>query len=69
MDLLAKTLKDNYDWAVHRMEVLCKMGTVEDVEDADSIRKEFKEWIHVNDKEEQDILSLEYIGKGSEFDI
>ena len=68
MDLLAKTLKDNYDWAVHRMEVLCKMGTVEDVEDADSIRKEFKEWIHSTDNN-HDILSLEYIGKESQFDI
>ena len=67
MDLLEKTLKNNYDWALHRMEVLCKLGTVEDVEDADSIRKEFKEWIHSTD-DNHDILSLEYIGKGSEFD-
>jgi len=43
------------------------MGTVEDVEDADSIRKEFKEWIHSKDNN-HDILSLEYFGKGSEFD-
>ena len=68
MDLLETTLKKNYDWAVHRMDVLCQLGTVEDVEDADSIRKEFREWIHVKDKEEQDILSLEYIGKGSKYD-
>ena len=68
MDLLETTLKKNYDWALHRMDILCKLGTVEDVEDADSIRKEFREWIHVKDKEEQDILSLEYIGKGSKYD-
>ena len=43
------------------------MGTVEDVEDADSIRKEFREWIHSNDNN-HDILSLEYIGRGSQFD-
>ena len=67
MDLLEKTLKNNYDWALHRMDILCKMGTVEDVEDADSIRKEFIEWIHSTD-DNHDILSLEYFGKGSEFD-
>ena len=67
MDLLEKTLKNNYDWALHRMDVLCKLGTVEDVEDADSIRKEFREWIHSNDNN-HDIISLEYFGKGSEFD-
>ena len=67
MDLLEKILKNNYDWALHRMDVLCKLGTVEDVEDADSIRKEFKEWIHSEDNN-HDILSLEYIGKESEFD-
>ena len=67
MDLLEKTLKDNYDWALHRMDTLCKMGTIEDIEDSDSIRKEFKEWIHSKDNN-HDILSLEYIGKGSKFD-
>ena len=67
MDLLEKILKDNYDWSIHRMDVLCKLGTVEDIEDADSIRKEFKEWIHSTDNN-HDILLLEYIGKESEFD-
>ena len=42
MDLLEKILKNNYDWALHRMDVLCKLGTVEDIEDADSIRKNLK---------------------------
>ena len=68
MDLLEKILKNNYDWALHRMDVLCKLGTVEDIEDADSIRKEFKEWIHSTDNN-HDILLLEYIGKESQFDI
>ena len=45
MDLLEKTLKNSYDYAIHRMDVLCRLGTVEDVEDAESIRQEFKEWI------------------------
>ena len=67
MDLLEKTLKDNYDWAIHRMNLLCTLGTIEDIEDAESIRQEFKEWIHVTDGD-HDILSLEYIGEGSDFD-
>ena len=67
MDLLEKTLKNSYDYAIHRMDVLCKMGTIEDIEDADSIRQEFKEWIQPTN-DDQDILSLEYFGEGSEFD-
>ena len=42
MDLLEKTLKNSHDWAIHRMDVLCKLGTIEDIEDAESIRQEFK---------------------------
>tara|TARA_B100000530_G_C15474401_1_gene295838 strand:- start:143 stop:361 length:219 start_codon:yes stop_codon:yes gene_type:complete len=58
MDLLEKTLQHNYDWAIHRMNVLCKLGTIEDIEDAESIRGEFKEWIHpIGD--DHDILALE----------
>ena len=45
MDLLERTLKNSYDYAIHRMDVLCKLGTIEDIEDAESIRQEFKEWI------------------------
>ena len=45
MDLLEETLKNSYDYAIHRMDVLCKLGTIEDIEDAESIRQEFKEWI------------------------
>ena len=67
MDLLVKTLKDNYDWAIHRMDVLCKLGTYEDIMEADSIRQEFREWLNPN-SEDHNILSLEYIGEGSEFD-
>ena len=67
MDLLEKTLKNSYDYAIHRMDVLCKLGTIEDIEDADSIRQEFKEWIQSTD-DDHDILSLEYFGEGSEFD-
>ena len=49
------------------MNVLCSLATIEDIEDADSIRKEFKEWMNPN-VDDHDILSLEYFGEGSEFD-
>ena len=49
------------------MDVLCKLGTYEDIMEADSIRQEFREWINPN-IEDHNILSLEYIGEGSEFD-
>ena len=58
METLETTLKRNYDWAIHRMDVLCKLGTYEDIMEADSIRQEFKEWINPN-TEDHDILSLE----------
>ena len=61
METLEKTLKRNYDWAIHRMDVLCKLGTIEDIEDANSIRVEFKEWIHSDDKDDHEIISLEYL--------
>ncbi len=61
METLEKILKNNYDWAIHRMDVLCKMGTIEDIEDANSIREEFKEWIHSDDKDDHEIISLEYL--------
>ena len=67
MDLLEKTLKNSYDYAIHRMDVLCKLGTIEDIEDAESIRQEFKEWIQPTN-DDHDILSLEFFGEGSEFD-
>ena len=68
MDLLENTLKNSYDYAIHRMDVLCKLGTIEDIEDAESIRQEFKEWITPPTDSDHDIISLEYIGEGSQFD-
>ena len=60
METLEETLKRNYDWAIHRMDVLSKLGTYEDIMEADSIRQEFREWINPN-IDDHDILSLEYI--------
>tara|TARA_S200000501_G_scaffold207134_1_gene194696 strand:- start:828 stop:1034 length:207 start_codon:yes stop_codon:yes gene_type:complete len=67
METLEETLKNNYQWALHRMDVLCTLGTLEDIEEADSIRQEFREWLNPN-TDDHDILSLEYIGEGSDFD-
>ena len=67
METLEETLKNNYQWAIHRMNLLCTLGTYEDIEEADSIRQEFKEWLNPN-ADDHDILSLEYIGEGSDFD-
>jgi hypothetical protein len=46
---------------------LCALGTIEDIEEAESIRQEFKEWL-IPESEDHDIFSLEYIGEGSEYD-
>ena len=67
METLEETLKNNYQWALHRMNVLCTLGTIEDIEEADSIRQEFKEWLNPN-TDDHGILSLEYIREGSDFD-
>tara|TARA_B100001250_G_C19051464_1_gene466061 strand:- start:246 stop:446 length:201 start_codon:yes stop_codon:yes gene_type:complete len=60
METLEETLKRNYNWAIHRMDVLSKLGTYEDIMEADSIRQEFREWINPN-IDDHDILSLEYL--------
>ena len=55
-----EAVERNYDWAIHRMDVLSKLGTYEDIMEADSIRQEFREWINPN-IDDHDILSLEYL--------
>ena len=59
METLEETLKRNYDWAIHRMDVLCTLGTIEDLEDANSIREEYKEWVNPDTDTEHEILSLQ----------
>jgi hypothetical protein len=49
---------------------LCARGNFEDVMNGDSIRQEFDEWIMANNKNlDEDIISMAYIGEGSEYDI
>ena len=45
-------------------------GDVEQLKDAISIREEFAEWLIREDKQvHHDIVSLEYMGEDSEYDI
>ena len=69
MDSLTRNLRTTYDWSIDRMNELCTEGDLEQLKDAVSIRQEFAEWLLRQDKEvHHDIVSLEYIGEGSEFD-
>ena len=69
MDSFTKTLRTTYDWSIDRMNDLCTDGNEERLKDAVSIRQEFAEWLIRENKEvHHDIVSLEYMGEGSEFD-
>jgi len=51
------------------MNDLCTDGDIEQLKDAVSIRQEFAEGLLREDKSvDHDIVSLEYMGEGSEFD-
>ena len=70
MNEISTTLKKTYDWSIYRMNELCTEGDIEQLKDAVSIRQEFAEWLLREDKEtNHDIVSLEYMGKDSEYDI
>ena len=52
------------------MNYLCTDGDIEQLKDAVSIRQEFAEWLLREDKNvNHDIVSLEYMGEDSEYDI
>ena len=69
MDSFTKNLRTTYDWTIDRMNELCTDGDIEQLKNAVSIRQEFAEWL-LRDKEvNPDIVSLEYMGEGSEYDI
>ena len=67
MATLKESVNDTYDWSLYRINELCSRGDFEEVVNGDSIRQEFIEWLSDNYKD-QEIISLEYIGEGSEFD-
>ena len=66
MDNFNQTLKISHDWAMSRIHALSVTGDVHYVDDAISIHDEFREWFD-DDMEEHDIISLAYIGEGSEY--
>ena len=69
MDSFTKNLRTTYDWSIDRMNELCTDGNIEQLKDAISIRQEFAEWLLREDKVvHHDIVSLQYMGEGSEFD-
>ena len=78
METSSKSLRRTYKWVQSRIRELTKTVKVNNnqldfrcVEDANSIREEFNEWINAesrNSKNDIDVLFLEYIGKGSEYD-
>ena len=70
MNEFTTTLRKTYDWSIDRMNELCTDGELEQLKDAVSIRQEFAEWLLREDKEiRHEIVSLEYMGEGSEYDI
>jgi len=71
METLEGTLKEAHSWALKRIEVLsdrslhdCDMDLLDN---AAAISQEFSEWLNL-DNDHHDVISLEYIGDGSEYD-
>ena len=74
----SNALSETFDWAQRRIRELTKDVKVKNghfdfrcVEDATAISQEFEEWLEAKDRKEQydiDVLWLEYIGEGSEYD-
>ena len=78
METSHNALRDTYDWAQRRIRELTKDVEVKNghfdfrcVEDATAISQEFEEWLEAKDRKEQydiDVIWLEYIGEGSDYD-
>jgi len=74
----SKSLRNTYDWAQSRIRELTKEVKVKNnhfdfrcVEDATAICQEFDEWLGAKSRKEMneiDVIFLEYIGEGSEYD-
>ena len=70
MATLKKTVNETYYWSIDRINELCSRGDFEEVVNGDSLRQEFDEWIvSYNKDSDEEIISLAYIGDGSEYDI
>ena len=74
----SNALSVTFDWAQRRIRELTKDVKVKNghfdfrcVEDATAISQEFEEWLEAKDRKEQydiDVIWLEYIGEGSDYD-
>ena len=70
MATLKQTVNDTYYWSIDRMCELFARDDFKAVMNGDSIRQEFDEWIMAENKNlDEDLISMAYIGKGSEYDI
>ena len=70
MATLKKTVNETYYWSLDRIYELCSRDDFEEVVNGDSLRQEFDEWINsYNKNSDEEIISLAYIGDGSEYDI
>ena len=78
METSHNALRDTFDWAQRRIRELTKDVKVKNnhfdfrcVEDATAICQEFDEWLGAKSRKEMneiDVIFLEYIGEGSEYD-
>ena len=71
METLQKTLRHTHDWALDRIEVLSSRSIHDRdfdlFEDSNAIAQELYEWVNP-EIEDQEVISLEYIGEGSKYD-
>ena len=71
METFQKTLSNTHDWALDRIEIL-SARSIEDrdfdlFKDSNALAQEFYEWVNP-EIDDQEIISLEYIGWGSKYD-
>ena len=74
----SSALRETFNWAQRRIRELTKDVKVKNghfdfrcVEDATAISQEFEEWLEAKDRntaDDIDVIFLEYIGQGSEYD-
>ena len=78
METSRNAFLDTYQWTFKRIRELTKDVKVNNnhydfrcVEDANAIREEFNEWLEAKSRKQKnniDVLYLEYIGEGSDYD-
>ena len=67
---MKQPVNHTHDWSLTRICELCSYGEIENVMNGNALRQEFEEWIvSYNKNSDEEIISLAYIGDGSEYDI